>query len=147
MEPGESRDGMAENSAEGRSKRAAAWGVGCGILAVAAAAALVWAGIRLWPIDEQAYARVHYGMSKAEVLGILGNPGRRYVKSADEPRLRQHIGCSPGGRYATDEIPAYPPAEVLSAAAELWRWSRLIDQRIGVVFDDRGEVIFKWLDY
>ncbi len=100
----------------------------------AAGAAALWhvdAG-RQWGLSERDYAQVERGMSKGQVIEILGNPTERTVKDPDHPGVRLHISNRSG--------------QDLSAAVEVWMWKRGL-QTMRVVFDAEGHVLHKWVDY
>jgi len=105
-----------------------------------AAVFLLVAAMRNSPIPEWRYQRVQMGMSRAQVERIIGKPDRVYTRAAEGNALRDWIGCSPS-------VSSYPDDKVKTGADEVWRWTRLIDQKMGVVFASDGKVIFKWVDY
>ena len=113
--------------------------IGWLVLALVIVLGLIWGVRRLSPIPERDYARVGAGMSCADVRAVLGKPDRRYVRSVRTPYPGAYIGCSPPDDYPTPQVEA--------EAAEVWRWSRCPDQRMGVVFGRERKAIYKWLDY
>lgn len=140
--PTERRD---PSGGRGRSRlRAMQW-----VLSIALLAGLLTLAVsRLGPIPERRYARIASGMSRAQVQAILGAPDRIYVDTPAHPAPWGHIGSSsPHSPYLTADLPRLPGPAVHANASEVWRWNRLLDQRIGIVYDGHGTVIFKWIDY
>jgi len=128
-------------------KRSMCGPVACAmVVAVALFAAFAAAFWRYGPIFGDDFGKVEYGMSRDDVQRVLGKPDRVYVATAVDPAPWGSLGCTPGRHYETAKLRSYPTPEIHANAAEVWRWSRFIDQRVGVVLDARGIVIFKWID-
>jgi len=92
--------------------------------------------------SEARYDAVQLGMNKAQVFNILGRPHDKYLRSGLGKETETCVspvagtGVPPGGADAAR-----------ANADEVWRWWHPIDQKIGVVFDKDGRVIYKWVDY
>jgi len=87
-------------------------------------------------ISQHKYARLTVGTTDQEALKILGRPSEIARRSPSHPSLRMWIPFIQGG----EEHPVAQQAE------QVWRWQNGV-QTVGVVFDDRGRAVYKWVDY
>ncbi len=90
---------------------------------------------------ERDYDLIQRGMSKQQVLTILGPPGRRDLNPPRHSNYASHAKPPPPPDATAEEMAEYPVD-----AAEVWHWQRSV-QSIYLGFDESGTVIYKYLDY
>ena len=93
-----------------------------------------------WPKSEARWGRVEKGMTRDQVTHLLGTPDEVDTLAKDGARVRYGIIQGRWAEWADIQ-------RIESQAAETWRWSRLVDQDMGVVFDNNGRVIQRYVNY
>lgn len=97
-------------------------------------------------LSDARFESLPIGASREQVRQILGEPEHRYTRAAEGAEVVHCVRPCMGGGYE----PQWADFDRRFAAmrphiTEVWKWSKGL-RLICMVFDERGKVIFKYVD-